>query len=77
MPNPKAKPIADLETRTDLAPREAHRLLGVGYTTYSQYRTASRPLPDYIKNSIQAMLLLRSSELNAMIKQHVYAKAEL
>lgn len=74
MADSTVKEIADLEFRTELAPQDAHKLLGLGYSTYSQYRTAARPLPNYIKNSIQAIIKLRASDLNAMIKEHVYGK---
>lgn len=75
MSESEVKLISALEFKTGLPPAQVHKLLGLGYSTYSQYRNASRPLPEYVERCIEALLLLKMADLNALMKKHVYGVA--
>lgn len=57
------------EDKCGLAPPNAHRLLGVSYSTYAAYRNQSRPVPAYIQNSVEVHMLLDNAELDSRVKQ--------
>lgn len=64
--------ISSFELHTGLEPKEGHKLLGLGYSTYAQYRSGIRPIPDYIERAIEFCMLLENGELNAQIRKHVF-----
>ena len=50
--------VLDFERATGLSTVEAPRVLGTAYTTYMQYRDASRALPRYIRAHMKTLLAL-------------------
>lgn len=70
------KTIAEFEAKVDLPANQVHKLLGVAYVTYAQYRIAKRPLPTYIRRMMQTLCLLNKAQLNALIREHVYAQKD-
>lgn len=66
--------LIELEDRAGLGATYAAKLLGVAYPTYAAYRNCTRDLPEYHVKHVQALLLLSSSALNSLIREHVHAK---
>jgi hypothetical protein len=71
----KNKVLIDFESRVDLGPTYAARLIGIAYPTYAAYRSGSRELPDYHRNHVQALLLLAPEVLSDLKEEHAYGSA--
>lgn len=67
--------LIQFETKVELGPTFAAKLLGVSYSIYAQYRSERRPLPRYHRNHVQALLLLPKRDLALTIKEHVYGQS--
>lgn len=68
------KLIKALETLTAIGPVRTARLLGIGYSTYTQYSSDIRPIPLYTERHIEAVMLLPESDLNDLIEKHAEEK---
>lgn len=66
--------LINFEFHTGLGPTYAARLLGVAYTTYSQYRNGKRVVPLYIQRHIEAVSILPTEILNIHITKHAPKK---
>lgn len=64
--------LLSLENRTGLGPTFVSDLLGYAYSTYSQYRSGARPFPLYGERHVQALLVLPQTDLDVLIKEHVF-----
>jgi hypothetical protein len=50
--------VLDFERVCGVSSKEASRVLGTAYTTYMQYRGATRKLPRYIRAHMKTLLAL-------------------
>lgn len=64
--------IENFEIHTGLEPKEGCKLLGIANSTYHQYRSGVRAIPDYVSRAIEFSILLENNILNAQIRKHVF-----
>lgn len=64
--------IENFEAHTGLEPKEGSKLLGIANSTYHQYRSGLRTVPEYVARTIEFLILLENSVLNAQIRKHVF-----
>lgn len=62
----------DIETRlgkiAQLPANQVHEVLGVSRTSWLEYRSAIRPMPKYVRRSIEAHLCLDDIELADLLE---------
>lgn len=65
------KTLLDFEEKLGVCPTQAARLLGVAWSTYSQYKNLRRELPRYIVYHIDTLESLRKEHADRIIRKRV------
>ena len=65
------KCIIEFEESVGLDTPGAARLLGIGRSTYTHYRSAMRPLPDYHRKHMEVLMRVSQKLLRELIEESI------
>lgn len=68
--------LIEFEERIGKTPPEACKVLGVAYSTYAQYRSGLRDLPEYHLNHIDTLRYLRPGALKFIVRERTNGESD-
>lgn len=58
-----------------LGPGDTARVLGVSYSNYAAMKNGSRPIPPYVVNHVETIMLLPAGPLTKMLRRRLNGSA--